>query len=146
MYYLDRLVGRENFNKFIPFYFTKWTNKSLDSFEFRDTFLEFFNTPEYADLKDKLASIDWEGRFFTPGLPPKPEFDTSLADVCYALAKKWEKSDFSPSPKDISSWTGNQVLLLLETVLGFEKPLTAEQVVCYSPSSNFNRERPKLDG
>ncbi|KAK1835449.1 peptidase family M1-domain-containing protein [Podospora conica] len=127
VYYLDRLVGRENFNKFIPFYFTKWTNKSLDSFEFRDTFLEFFSTPEYAGLKDKLASIDWEGRFYTPGLPPKPEFDTSLADVCYALAEKWKKSDFSPSPEDISSWTGNQVLLFLETVQGFETPLTVQR-------------------
>lgn len=90
IYYLDRLVGRQNFDKFIPYYFTKWSKKSLDSYEFKDTFLEFFSTPEYAGLKDKLASIDWEGRFYTRGLPPKPEFDTSLIDACYKLADQWK--------------------------------------------------------
>lgn len=90
IYYLDRLVGRQNFDKFIPYYFTKWTNKSLDSYEFKDTFLEFFGKPEYADLKVKIAEIDWEGRFYTRGLPPKPEFDTSLIDVCYKLSDQWK--------------------------------------------------------
>lgn len=91
VYYLDRLVGRKNFDKFIPYYFTKWTNKSLDSYEFKATFLEFFDRPEYADLKDKIAQIDWEGRFYSPGMPPKPDFDTSLIDACYKLADQWKK-------------------------------------------------------
>lgn len=137
VWYLDRLVGRENFDKFIPHYFGKWTNKSLDSFEFRDTFLEFFSGPEYASLKDKIAEIDWEGRFFTPGLPPKPEFDTSLADVCYALAEKWKNPDFSPSLDDISSWTGNQVLVFLNTVSDFESPMTPERTVRDKPMDIF---------
>jgi aminopeptidase N len=94
VYYLDRLVGRGNFDQFIPYYFTKFTNKSLDSYEFKDTFLEFFDKPEFANLKEKIAGIDWEGRFYSPGLPPKPEFDTSLIDGCYALAEKW-KSEVS---------------------------------------------------
>jgi len=127
VYYLDRLVGRENFDKFIPYYFEKWSKKSLDSFEFKDTFLEFFDKPEFADLKDKIASIDWEGRFYTPGLPPKPEFDTSLADACYALAEKWKAQDFKPSPEDISTWTGNQVVVFLNAIQDFATPLTIEQ-------------------
>jgi leukotriene-A4 hydrolase len=132
IYYLDRLVGRENFDKFIPHYFGKWANKSLDSYEFKDTFLEFFSAPEYAGLKDKISEIDWEGRFFNTGLPPKPEFNTSLVDTCYELAEKWKQKDFSPNPSDISSWTGNQVLVFLNTVRDFEKPLTAEQSVSLS--------------
>ncbi|KXX73682.1 Leukotriene A-4 hydrolase [Madurella mycetomatis] len=127
IYYLDRLVGRENFDKFIPYYFGKWANKSLDSYEFKDTFLEFFSAPEYAGLKDKISVIDWEGRFYNTGLPPKPEFDTSLVDTCYWLAEKWKQKDFSPSPSDTSSWTGNQVLVFLNEVQDFEAPLTAEQ-------------------
>ncbi|AEO56939.1 hypothetical protein MYCTH_2302478 [Thermothelomyces thermophilus ATCC 42464] len=124
---LDRLVGRENFDKFIPYYFKKWQNKSLDSYEFKDTFLEFFGAPEYAGLKDKLAEIDWEGRFFNTGLPPKPEFNTSLVDVCFQLAEKWKQKDYTPSPSDISSWTGNQVLVFLNAVQDFEEPLTVGQ-------------------
>ncbi|KAK3995050.1 peptidase family M1-domain-containing protein [Cladorrhinum sp. PSN332] len=127
IYYLDRLVGRENFDKFIPHYFNKWATKSLDSFEFRDTFLEFFGAPEFASLKNKIAEIDWEGRFYSTGLPPKPEFDTSLVDMCYELAEKWKQKDFKPSPSDTASWTGNQVLVFLNTVQDFEEPLSVEQ-------------------
>lgn len=108
VYFLDRLVGRQNFDKFIPYYFKKWSKKSLDSYEFKATFLEFFSTAEYADLKDKLASIDWEGRFYTRGLPPKPEFDTSLIDVCYKLADQWkDKVSTFPARKPIIWQTTN---------------------------------------
>ena len=140
VWYLDRLVGRKNFDKFIPFYFEKWTNKSLDSFDFKETFLEFFGTPEYADLKNKIASVDWESQFYTPGLPPKPSFDTSLADVAYALAKKWNQPDFMPSPGDVSSWTGNQILVFLNTVQDFDAPLSVEKTV-RSPGGSFTRGR-----
>lgn len=92
LYYLDRLVGRDEFNKFIPHYFTKWTEKSLDSFEFRDTFMDYFNGLGNEDLKTKVASIDWEDWFYSPGLPPKPDFDTTLVTMCYDLADKWQDS------------------------------------------------------
>lgn len=132
IWYLDRLVGRENFDKFIPFYFSTWATKSLDSNEFKATFLKFFSQPEYDSLAGKIASINWEDRFYSRGLPPKPEFDTSLVDVCYDLAKKWEQKDFTPSPSDIESWTGNQVLVFLNTLQSREEPLSVEQSVRFS--------------
>lgn len=101
VYYLDRLVGRENFDKFIPHYFTKWSGKSLDSFEFRDTFMDFFNGLGDEGLKSKIATIDWEARFYAPGLPPKPDFDTTLVTICYDLAEKWKDTVRCPSS---SSW------------------------------------------
>jgi len=127
VWYLERLVGRENFDKFIPHYFGEYANKSLDSYEFKATFLEFFSAPEYASFKDKLAEIDWEGRFYSQGLPPKPEFDTSLIDACYELADKWKSKDFSPSPRDIEGWVANQTLVFLNQVHDSENSLTAEQ-------------------
>ncbi|KUI72521.1 hypothetical protein VM1G_08408 [Cytospora mali] len=127
IYYLERLVGRHNFDNFIPYYFKKWSNKSLDSYEFKDTFLEFFSTSEYAELKGKLDSIDWEGRFYTRGLPPKPEFDTSLIDVCYKLADQWKDKNFKPSTKDVEDLSANQKLVFLGKVQDFEEPLSTEQ-------------------
>jgi leukotriene-A4 hydrolase len=94
VYYLERVVGRDNFDKFIPHYFTTWSGKSLDSFEFRDTFMNFFNGLGDEGIKKKIAEIDWNDRLYSPGLPPKPEFDTTLADQCFALAEKW-KDDVS---------------------------------------------------
>lgn len=127
VYYLERLVGRENFDKFIPYYFTKWSRKSLDSFEFRDTFLEFFARPEYASLQDAIATIDWQGRFYNTGLPPKPAFDTSLIDVCYRLAEQWKSRDFVPAAADVEGWVANQKLVLLGELQSFEQPVSVEQ-------------------
>lgn len=90
LYYLEKLVGRDNFDKFIPHYFTKFSGKSLDSFEFKETFVSFFEGLGDENITKKLAEIDWEGRFNTPGLPPKPDFDTSYVDQCYRLAEKWK--------------------------------------------------------
>lgn len=127
VWYLERLVGREAFDKFITFYFTKWSRKSLDKDDFKNTYLEFFGKPEYASLKDNIASIDWEEKFHSTGLPPKPEFDTSLVDVCYELAEKWKGKDFTPQASDVSSWTGNQKLVFLNAVQDFKEPLTPAQ-------------------
>ncbi|OAA71547.1 leukotriene A4 hydrolase [Cordyceps fumosorosea ARSEF 2679] len=126
LYYLDRLVGRANFDKFIPHYFTKWAGKSLDSFEFKQTFVDFFNGLGDEALKQKLITIDWEDKLYSPGLPPKPEFDTTLAQQCYDLANKWKESSFEPSPKDIEGLTANQLQVFLGAVQE-QKGLSAER-------------------
>ena len=92
VYYLEQVVGRENFDKFIPHYFSKWSFKSLDSFEFRDTYMNFFNETGDEEIKKKIAAIDWNDRLYARGLPPKPDFDTTLANQCFELANKWKDS------------------------------------------------------
>jgi leukotriene-A4 hydrolase len=88
LYYLEKVVGKAAFDKFIPHYFTTWQKRSLDSYEFKSTLLEFFEPDETASKA--LAEVDWDTWFYKPGLPPKPKFDTSMVDKCYALADKWE--------------------------------------------------------
>jgi leukotriene-A4 hydrolase len=90
LYYLEKLVGKPLWDKFIPFYFKTWQRRSLDSYEFKATLLEFFAPDKEAS--QKLEQVDWDSWFYKPGLPPKPDFDTSMVDDCYALAKKWEDS------------------------------------------------------
>ncbi|KAF5007988.1 hypothetical protein FDECE_5709 [Fusarium decemcellulare] len=116
VYYLEQLVGRENFDKFIPHYFTKWSGKSLDSFEFKQTFLDFFNGLGNDEISKKISTIDWDDKFYTPGLPPKPDFDTSLANMCYELANKWKDPSFEPSIKDMEAFNANQKLVFLAEV------------------------------
>jgi leukotriene-A4 hydrolase len=74
-----------------------------------------------------LQELDWDGWFYRPGLPPKPEFDTSLADIVYELAHKWKAQSFQPHLDDIKGLTANQIVVFLEQVLLFEQPLTADQ-------------------
>lgn len=125
LYYLEKLVGKETWDKFIPHYFTTWLKKSLDSYDFKATLLDFFKSDNEASKK--LESVDWDMWFYKPGLPPKPKFDTSMVDKCYDLAKNWESKDFTPSPTDISGWTANQIVVFLEAVQRFKTPLTATQ-------------------
>ncbi|KAL2811173.1 peptidase family M1-domain-containing protein [Aspergillus granulosus] len=125
LFFLEKLVGKEKFDKFIPHYFTKFKGKSLDSYEFKSTILDFFESD--AEASKLLQELDWDGWFYRPGLPPKPEFDTSLADIVYDLAHKWKSPSFQPHLDDIKGLTANQLVVFLEQVLLFEQPLTADQ-------------------
>lgn len=131
LYYIEKLIGKDTFDKFIPHYFKTWEGKSLDSYDFKDTLLKFFESD--ASTSKKLATIDWDTWFYKPGYPPKPDFDTSLVDGVYALAKKWEtftrdpnSTDFTPKPSDIEGWTGNQLVVFLEAILNFSSPLPTQ--------------------
>lgn len=99
----------------------------MDSYDFKTTLLDFFKSD--AEASRLLQELDWDSWFYKPGLPPKPEFDTSLADVVYELAGKWRslpESPFQPQPSDIQGLTANQIVVFLEQILHFERPLTAE--------------------
>ncbi|KAI7189301.1 Leukotriene A-4, partial [Hortaea werneckii] len=120
LYHLEKLIGKEKWDKFIPHYFNAFKKKSVDTYEFKATLLSFF--AEDAEASKKLENLEWETWFYKPGFPPKPDFDTELADQCYELAKKWEalnesKADhWEPSPSDIESFTSNQSVVFLETL------------------------------
>ncbi|KAL6866204.1 Leucyl aminopeptidase yscIV [Amphichorda felina] len=140
VYYLERVVGREHFDKFIPHYFEKWSGKSLDSWEFRDTFMDFFNNYGDEGIKKKISEINWEDRYYATGLPPKPEFDTTMVDQCYSLAEKWEDETFQPSAKDVENLNSNQKIVFLGK-LQQGKPLSAERANLLGKVYDFGSSR-----
>ena len=122
--YLEAQVGKDKWNKYITHYFTTFARRSLDSYDFKANLLEYFSSDPMASAA--LKAVDWDDWFYTPGLPPKPDFDTSLVSVCYALASKWEKADcetFEPKADDIKGWKANQVVIFLEKLQALPKPL-----------------------
>lgn len=130
LYHIEKLIGKDKFDKFIPHYFETWRGKSLDSYDFKATLLDFFKNDSKASKQ--LEDIDWDTWFYKPGFPPKPNFDTSLVDEVYQLADKWQQFtnessvDFTPKPSDVSGWSANQLVVFLERVLLYSKPLPAE--------------------
>lgn len=139
LYYLEKAIGKEKWDKFIPHYFTTFAQRSLDSYEFKSSVLSFFSSDSAAS--SFLSSLDWEKWFYAPGFPPKPDFDTSLADACYALAEKWEslvsssngddkdeEQKFQPRESDISKLSSTQIVVFLERVSEFSPPLTKHHV------------------
>ncbi|KAK1141367.1 Leucyl aminopeptidase yscIV [Aspergillus melleus] len=143
LYHLETLVGKNKFDQFIPHYFMTFKEKSLDSYEFKSTILDFFQSD--AEASRLLNELDWDTWFYAPGLPPKPHFDTSLVDVVYELSNKWKslpQSSFKPQRSDIQDLTANQVVVFLEQIL-LGNPLTPElsglmgQVYGFASSENI---------
>lgn len=98
----------------------------MDSDEFKATLIDFFTGSNSDDLTImKLRTVDWDTWLHKPGLPPKPDFDTSMADVCYTLADKWRAGGYEPKAEDVAGWTSSQIVVFLEAVQMFEKPLSA---------------------
>lgn len=133
LFYLENLVGGiKEFDPFIKHYFTKYAKKSLDTFEFLDTLFEFF-----ADKRELLESVDWNTWLFTPGMPPRQPFITTLADNVYELSKRWiEKAkSFTTEEQfvaeftaaDVQDYNANQIVLLLETLAQGEPDFKWEQ-------------------
>ncbi|MCJ1328022.1 hypothetical protein MMC10_004697 [Thelotrema lepadinum] len=147
LYHLENLVGKSKFDEFISHYFSTFAQKSLDSFEFKETILSFFAHDK--ETSKRLVDLDWDAWYYRPGYPPKPEYDTSLVDVVYSLADQWEararqKSDFAPSREDIKGLSANQLVVFLERVATFETSIRAEDSqamdAAYSFSSKQNVE------
>jgi leukotriene-A4 hydrolase len=65
----------EMFEPFLRAYYEKFKYQSIDSYQFKQFFLDYF--------KDKdLSGINWDQWFNDPGMPKyKPNFDESLAKV-----------------------------------------------------------------
>ena len=118
---LEAQVTKEKWNRYIPHYFTTFARKSLDSYDFKANLLSFFDSDTTASKA--LNDVDWDSWFYAPGLPPRPNFDTSLVDVCYHLASQWEADEYQPKQEDIDGWSANQVVVFLDNVQTFAKPL-----------------------
>ncbi|KAH3687439.1 hypothetical protein WICPIJ_001549 [Wickerhamomyces pijperi] len=87
IYHLEtQLGGLVEFDPYIKFYFSKFSKQSIDSYQFIDSLYEFFPTKHAV-----LDSIDWELWLYTPGLPPKADFNSELVDNVSKLSNEWIK-------------------------------------------------------
>ncbi|MCJ1405279.1 hypothetical protein MMC11_008506 [Xylographa trunciseda] len=144
LYYLENLLGKKKWDTFIAHYFSTFARRSLDSYDFKRALLAFFAPDTTAS--SLLRALDWDSWFFAPGFPPKPAFDTSLVDVCYALADKWEhaptsSAGFTPAPDDIHGWTANQIVVFLERVQDFPAALSHDGVTAMARAYGFTQSK-----
>ncbi|KAF2433615.1 putative leukotriene A-4 hydrolase like protein [Tothia fuscella] len=140
LYHLEKLIGKDKWDKFIPHYFTEFKFKSLDSYDFKACLLKFFESDK--DASAKLEELDWDTWFYKPGYPPKPDFDDSMVKVCYELADSWKNkstTDFKPSESDISSWLANQSVVFLEKLQTFEKSLPVDDIELMGKVYGFDK-------
>ena len=140
--YLESQVGEDKWNKFIPHYFNTFARRSLDSYDFKANLLAFFESDSAAS--DALNKVDWDAWFYKPGLPPKPKFETSLVDVCYALASKWKNikaEKFEPKAQDVKGWCANQAVVFLDSVQAFAHKLDKRETQAMGSVYGFAKSR-----
>lgn len=137
--HLEAQITRDKWNQYIPHYFTTFARRSLDSYDFKANLLSFFASDPSASKA--LNDVDWDSWFYSPGLPPKPDFDTSLVDVCYDLASKWETPDFEPKEQDIKGWSANQVVVFLDTVQAFPNALDKRATQSMGATYGFRKSQ-----
>ncbi|ORY03662.1 leukotriene A-4 hydrolase [Clohesyomyces aquaticus] len=150
LYAFELLLGKEKWDTFIPHYFETFKFRSVDSYDFKSCLLDFFASDTSSAAK--LADFDWDRLFYAPGYPPKPDFDDTLVKSCYELAEKWrshvsskdsdkEKSSFTPSPSDISSWVANQSVVFLEKCESFASSFSPSDVHLMNHSYSFGSSK-----
>ncbi|PWN31448.1 uncharacterized protein FA14DRAFT_128098 [Meira miltonrushii] len=121
--YLERLVGGlDNFLPFIRSYFKAFYDRSISTQEWKQHLFDFYAGNE--EITKKLNTVKWDEWFNGEGkqLPAEVNFEGALAQQAYKLANRWldvingksTKEDFSP--KDISGWDPNQIVLFLSEV------------------------------
>ena len=77
------------FEPFLKEYYDHFKHQSIDSFDFKSFFLEYFQR------NDNLNRIDWDTWFKAPGMPKiKPRYDDSLLQVKTNLSNKIENLKF----------------------------------------------------
>ena len=114
--YLERLVGSAEFEAFFQAYVSRFASHTLTSEEFRDFFMEHFQS---SPKKETLKGIDWKTWFHKTGMPPVlPELDKSLATDSQRLASVWTAVDRDgrspPSVNDMESWSSLQITCFLD--------------------------------
>ncbi|KAJ5387256.1 hypothetical protein N7509_009797 [Penicillium cosmopolitanum] len=130
LFHLENLVGKAKFDKFIPHVVLHCLQVQIPRLIRIQS-----NNPRLLQLRPRSLQASNRTRLgqmvLRPRLPPKPEFDTSLVDVVYDLANKWQtlsgaESSFKPAASDLDGLTANQILVFLEQILRWEQPLRPE--------------------
>ncbi|XP_026875586.2 leukotriene A-4 hydrolase [Electrophorus electricus] len=138
LYYLEELMGGpEVFMGFVKSYIQLFAYSSVTTQEWKDHLFTYFK-----DKVDLLNKVDWNAWMHTPGMPPvKPEYDTTLADACIALAQRWLKAKDADlvgfSEADIKQFSSHQLIEFLALLL-VEDPLPLSHVKRMQEVHHFN--------
>ncbi|RUS20447.1 peptidase family M1-domain-containing protein [Endogone sp. FLAS-F59071] len=120
LYHIEKTVGGpEVFEPYMKAHVQRFASKSITTEEWQEYMFEFFETQYGDEVVNKLKTIDFESWLRGTGMPPvDPGFDTTLADVCYALAKRWDEArdhehlDFTS--EDLTNFRSTQKIVFLE--------------------------------
>uniref|UniRef100_A0A0E9X1W4 Peptidase M1 leukotriene A4 hydrolase/aminopeptidase C-terminal domain-containing protein n=1 Tax=Anguilla anguilla TaxID=7936 RepID=A0A0E9X1W4_ANGAN len=129
--------GPEVFMGFVKSYIQLFAYSSVTTEEWKSYLFTYFK-----DKVDILNKVDWTGWMHTPGMPPvKPQYDTTLADACVALCKRWVQAKDTDlagfGAADVKALSSHQLIELLALLL-LEDPLPQSHVKRMQEVYNMN--------
>ncbi|XP_033105595.1 leukotriene A-4 hydrolase-like [Anneissia japonica] len=146
LFYLETLVGGpEAMDGFLKHYIATFALKSIDTDQWKECFLDYFQKKVPSDAFD---GVDWDTWFFKPGMPPvKPDYDTTLADACTELCELWDQASEDDlggfSKTDIEDFSALQIKEFLGQLLQ-KDPLPISHILAmdnaYQLSASHNSE------
>lgn len=155
LYYLETIVGKDQFEAFAKAYIQKFKFGTLTSGDFKDFFIEFFNKttpPVTTEVANTLSNLNWQTLFHAPGMPENiTDFSNSLSEASEKLAQEWiqsSKNNSSPSSSSaaaadsvelFATWSTQQKSIFLERLLEYaedETPLSDS--ILKDLDKNFN--------
>ncbi|XP_029522066.1 leukotriene A-4 hydrolase-like [Oncorhynchus nerka] len=128
LYHLEELMGGpEVFMGFVKSYIQLFSYSSITTEEWKHYLFTYFK-----NKVDILNKVDWNAWMHTPGMPPvKPQYDSTMADACIALCKRWvktKKGDLGNfSEGDVKTLSTHQLIEFLSLLLQ-QEPLPLSHV------------------
>ena len=110
LYYLQSLVGEDNFKNFLQFYMKEHSLTSITTIQLRETW-EFFVERmipglSAAEVNQILAAVDWQAWMYESTLAPEPlDFTTPESDQASQLALDYIALNGTASPANFSVYS-----------------------------------------
>ncbi|KAI8386909.1 peptidase family M1-domain-containing protein [Blakeslea trispora] len=151
LYHIEKVVGGPAvFEPYMKAYVKNFASTSISTEDWKDFLFSYMEKTHGSSMIEKLNTIDFDAWINQPGMPPvDPEFDTTLADACYDLAKRWDQARdnqdllASFSSKDIASFSAGQKIVFLEKltdVAPLPHALIVKMDELYQFTSNYNAD------
>lgn len=127
LYHIEKVVGGPTiFEPYMKAYVERYASTSISTEEWKDYLYEYMEKTHGQAMVDKLNTIDFDAWINKPGMPPVDNaFDTTLADACINLAKRWDEARHSEdlssfSAEDIQDFSAGQKIVFLEKLTDAE--------------------------
>jgi leukotriene-A4 hydrolase len=115
LYHIEKTVGGPAvFEPYMKAHVERFASQSITSEQWKEHLYEYMEKNHGKETVEKLNTIDFDTWINKPGMPPvDPKFDTSLADACYDLAKRWDEARKSENldsfhSNDVASFSSTQ--------------------------------------
>ena len=141
LYYIEQLIGENQFRDVLRVYIKRYAHKSIEYQNFKDVLYEVLKSNGKDDL---LNSVEWDKWVYTPGfLPISVDFKTELSEGGEKLFKEFINGEFNDTNLNLAqerynNMVSNVKIVFLNLFLNNIEKLTDKDYVLLSKCTRLN--------